>query len=363
MSAEALKTLFHPFQTGDLAPPAGRVLFLGAEPGFRLPEDFTADLSLVQGFRPWFKTLAAAGYGVTPTPEGDGYDAALVLIGKHRSFNELQVAEAITRVKPGGLVVVAGATTDGAASLRDALAKGRDKHATLLQAQSETAHGKEQEVRGKVPLLGSLSKYHGIAFWFEAGPQAIDFAAAAKAQQAQWPLVDGRFRTAPGMFSWDHVDRGSALLAEHLPDDISGRVADFGAGWGYLSASILERCPAVASLDLYEADFASVEASKANVSGSSSVPVTFHWQDLTSEPIEKRFHVIVMNPPFHAGRAAEPALGQAFIAAAARALKPKGRLLLVANSGLSYERTIGQSFTMQRAICRREGFKVIEARR
>ena len=42
MSRDALKTLFHPFEAGMLPMPAagGRVLFLGAEPGFRLPDGF-----------------------------------------------------------------------------------------------------------------------------------------------------------------------------------------------------------------------------------------------------------------------------------------------------------------------------------
>ena len=54
MAQETLKTLFHPFDTGALDAPGAdtRALFLGAEPGFRLPEDFKAQLTAVQGFRP-----------------------------------------------------------------------------------------------------------------------------------------------------------------------------------------------------------------------------------------------------------------------------------------------------------------------
>ena len=38
------------------------------------------------------------------------------------------------------------------------------------------------------------------------------------------------------MFSHGRIDPGSRLLAEALPADLSGKVADFCAGWGYLSA-------------------------------------------------------------------------------------------------------------------------------
>ncbi len=44
-----------------------------------------------------------------------------------------------------------------------------------------------------------------------------------------------------------------------------------------------------------------------------------------------------MNPPFHAGRSADPTMGQGFIAAAAKRLKPGGKLLLVANRQMPYE--------------------------
>src|ERR671920_402528 len=83
MSAAPLKTLFHPFEAEAVSLPrkGERVLFLGAEPGFRLPEGFDAALHLVQGFRPHFRALQGAGFTVTPGPEGEGFDLALVLVG------------------------------------------------------------------------------------------------------------------------------------------------------------------------------------------------------------------------------------------------------------------------------------------
>ena len=44
MAAESLKTLFYPFEAEALPLPRkdGRILFLGAEPGFRLPDDLWA---------------------------------------------------------------------------------------------------------------------------------------------------------------------------------------------------------------------------------------------------------------------------------------------------------------------------------
>jgi 16S rRNA (guanine1207-N2)-methyltransferase len=336
------RTLFHPFDAGDLPlPPAhASVLFMGAEAGFRLPDGFPRHLTAVQGFRPDFLKLRASGCQTGTVPPDDIFDVALVLCGRHRGENELRIADAVMHTRPGGLIVVAGGKEGGVGSLRKRLESGDDGLA--------------------VPLGGHVSKYHGVAFWLDRTPQAEAFAATIRKQYGDRPPIEGRFRTTPGMFSWDRIDRGSALLAEHLPGNLAGKVADFGAGWGYLSASVLERCPAVESIDLYEADFAALEVAKQNVT-SPNKPVAFHWLDLTTEPVGKRFKAIVMNPPFHAGRAAEPSLGQAMIEVAAKALAPKGRLLLVANTGLPYERIIAQRFAAQKEIARRDGFKVIEA--
>ena len=49
-----------------------------------------------------------------------------------------------------------------------------------------------------------------------------------------------------GIFSADHIDPGSALLAEHLPKNLRGRVADLGAGWGFLSRAALETLAIIA---------------------------------------------------------------------------------------------------------------------
>lgn len=340
MTHEALKTLFHPFEADEIAMPnpGERVLFPGAEPGFRQAAGFQADLSLVQGFRPDYRSLLASGFRVTPTPEGHGFDAALILVGRHRGQNENRIADAIERVKPAGLIVAAGGNEDGIASLR-------------------------KRVAGLIELEGQMPKYHGIAFWFRRPENAADILAALRKGNGE-TLVEGRFRTMPGMFSHDRVDTGSKLLADNLPADLSGKVADFCAGWGYLAAEVLRRAPGVKQIDLYEADFASVEAAKLNLAGAGhSAAGNFFWHDLLGEPVTERYDAIVMNPPFHKARAAEPLIGQGMIKAAAAALRRGGRLLMVANTALPYEAVLNTQFGGHKEIARDGGFKVLAATR
>ena len=68
-----------------------------------------------------------------------------------------------------------------------------------------------------------------------------------------------------------------------------------------------------------------------------------------------------MNPPFHTGRSAEASIGQRMIAAAAKALKPGGRLLMVANRELPYEDTLQRAFRRFERIDEDRQYKVIKA--
>lgn len=338
MSRDSVKTLFHPFDSGVLAAPGEgeRVLFLGAEAGYRLPQEFAATLACVQPDRPAYRALVSAGASVTPFPEGEDYAATLILCGKHRGENENLIAEALKRTRIGGLILVAGTKEDGIQSLR--------KRFAALDWGGD-----------------SMPKYHGVVFWF-ARPE--DPSAEIARFAAKPVRVEDRFDAAPGMFSHDRIDPGSELLVSRLPTDFTGHGADFGAGYGYLSVMLAERAPGLKGIDLFESDYNSLEAARGNLKAlAPDVATRFYWQDLTAEAPRDHYDLIVMNPPFHETQAADPALGQAMIRMAARSLKQGGRLMMVANRGLPYEPVMNELFREWGETCRNARFKVLWGRR
>lgn len=340
MGDDFAKTLFHPFETGMIDMPGenARALFLDAAPGFRAPQGFAAKVFPVQDFRPAFLALQKEGHAVERKPHGQDYDLALLLLGRHRGRNELWLAEALERVRPGGRVVVAGGKTDGVASLA--------KRLSAMDAVEERA-----------------SKYHGVVFWLRRGEDGDAIVAALREGNGESTL-DGGFRTVPGLFSHERIDAGSQLLADNLPTGLKGVAADFGAGWGYLSVRLATFAPDVVSIDLFEASFAACEMATANMAAlAPQVTAKAIWRDLLSEPVERRYDLIVMNPPFHQGRAAEPSIGEAMIATASKALKPGGRLFLVANRPLPYEVALQKHFARHGETIRDQRFKVLWAMR
>jgi 16S rRNA (guanine1207-N2)-methyltransferase len=198
-------------------------------------------------------------------------------------------------------------------------------------------------------LSESLSKAHGKLATFVAGPDLSDWLARPA-------MVDG-FQTLPGVFSADGPDRGSILLASALPPKLAGKVADLGAGWGYLAAEILKR-PGVKRLDLVEAEADALDCARVNVTDPRA---RFHWADATTWRPDSLLDAVVMNPPFHLGRDADPALGAAFIRAARRMLAPNGSLWLVANRHLPYDAALSENFLQHEDVAGDGGFRVVHA--
>ena len=338
----ALDALFHPFSEGLLQWPAGEVLFLRAREGAALHAIRSGALAATQPFKPEADRLQRIG--VTLLDEdalpAAAYPLVLLLPPRQREEARALLAKACAAVAPGGTVVIATSNDEG----------GKTREAELKQ------------LAGRV---GTLSKFHCRVAW--ARPQALDAALAGQWQAGDRPrtvssaqVPGGGFRSRPGVFAWDRVDAASRLLADMLPVDLQGRVADLGAGWGYLSMQVLARCPKVTSLDLYEADARALALAGENLS-DARVPVSRHWHDVAAG-VAERFDAIVCNPPFHAlGRGDRPDIGRAFIAAAAQALKPRGSLWLVANRHLPYEDALGTGFAAATTLRQEGGFKIVHA--
>ncbi|MFY9289175.1 MAG: methyltransferase [Methylorubrum rhodinum] len=165
--------------------------------------------------------------------------------------------------------------------------------------------------------------------------------------------------TQPGIFSWDRLDPGTALLLRHLPS-LSGKGADFGCGLGILSRAVLHS-EKVKSLAMIDIDRRAIEMARRNVGEARA---SAHWADLRgSDPALTGLDFVVTNPPFHDGGAEDQALGQAFIARAAAALRNGGTLYLVANAHLPYEAPLRAAFKTVAPTVSEGGYKLFEARK
>ncbi|ARJ65522.1 16S rRNA methyltransferase [Magnetospirillum sp. ME-1] len=326
--SKIIDALLLPFERDLLASPE-RAFLMRAEPHEALGAEWRPRLVCEQGFKPAFDRLVQAGFQTVARLDGR-FSTGLVLLTKHKAENRANMARAWDLLEPGGVLVCCGANALGAAS-------------------------HEREVERVFGLAGSLSKHQARTFWMVKGGQTApaEWLDAARPR----PVEGCNLVARAGCFSAEHVDKGSALLLDCLPEGLAGRGADLGAGWGYLSAEMLRRFPDITAIDLFEAEALALEDARANLAGDGRA--AFHWLDVGAGlPKCEPYDWIVSNPPFHEGRKADPAIGQGFITAAWKAIRRRGKFVLVANRSLPYEAELRRRFREVTLLREADGFKV-----
>ena len=259
-------------------------------------------------------------------------DSAIVLAPPGTAERNYVIAQMLRVLKPGGELTVMALKDKGGSRLRKSLeAFGCDVD------ESSKAH-------------------HRIAF--VERPEAVVGLEAALSAGAPRDLTGQGLWSQPGVFSWDRLDPGSALLLKTLPA-LSGKGMDLGCGIGLLALAVLESA-AVTGLALIDIDSRALKAAQRNVTDPRA---SFDWADIRSQEGPGDQDFVVMNPPFHDAGSEDKALGQAFIRRAASALRKGGTCWLVANRHLPYEETLKPLFAKVTLKAEAQGYKVYEARK
>jgi len=337
MNDPILDTLCLPLEDGTIAlPENGPALMLRARTGEALRRLARDKILCDQSFKPARDALARDGFALRDHETAETYGLTLVLPPRQREEGRALLARAVRSTREGGIVMAAVSNLEGAKTVESDL-------------KSLTGH------------VSAMSKNKCRVFWarIDAGrlnSERLDEWANLDAPRR---VVDDRFLSRPGLFAWDHIDAGSRLLAETLPPALKGRVADLGAGFGYLAHEVLTRYPLITHLDAVEAEARALDMARQNLAPFGD-RVGYLWLDATGA-LAGPYDVIVSNPPFHIDRQDRHELGQAFIRSAAKALTPSGTLWMVANRHLPYEETLKALFRNVETAAQTPLYKVFRA--
>ena len=258
-------------------------------------------------------------------------DEAFILAPGGTLERDYVLAQALRALKPGGRLTAFGPKDKGGSRLRKereacggaGSEEGRRHHRICTVRRPDAPVGLEQAIAQGAPRLDP-----GLGLW-----------------------------TQPGVFSWDRLDPGTALLIANLPP-LAGKGADLGAGIGILAHAVLAS-PRVEHLTLIDIDGRAVEAAKRNVADPRA---EIRWADVRATGVTPAsLDFVVMNPPFHDAGTEDRQLGQTFIRQAAALLRKGGTLWLVANRHLPYEALLSELFRTATPRADQGGFKVIEA--
>jgi len=165
----------------------------------------------------------------------------------------------------------------------------------------------------------------------------------------------------PGVFAHGRLDDGTALLLDNLAGmNFSGDILDFGCGAGVIGACIAStnKAARVTFLDHSALALKACEDTLAanHLSGSTMA------SDGLSE-VEHCYDTVVSNPPMHTSVKTENRLSSRLLATVHEHIKPGGRLVLVANRHLPYERWLSQNFRQLEELTANSNFKVIAVKK
>ena len=146
----------------------------------------------------------------------------------------------------------------------------------------------------------------------------------------------------PGIFAWDRIDDGTALLLDHLPqllgqrDATALRALDLGCGYGLLALALVQAgCAEVVATDN---NAAAIRACEANLQVASPAQQISVVADDCGSTLRGSFDLILCNPPFHQGFDVEQDLPDRFLETACRVLRFGGQALFVVNAFIPLER-------------------------
>ncbi|MFK3796617.1 MULTISPECIES: methyltransferase [unclassified Pseudomonas] len=194
----------------------------------------------------------------------------------------------------------------------------------------------------------------------ENAPHAVELNSLAKAFEIEMDGGPLKVISLPGVFSHGRLDRGTALLLEHIDKLPVGRLLDFGCGAGVLGAAVKRRSPDM-QVTMLDVDAFATASSRLTLAanGLEGEVVTGDGIDAAPEHLD----VILTNPPFHTGVHTDYAATENLLRKAREHLKKGGELRLVANSFLRYQPIIEQHLGVCAILAEGNGFRIYRAKR
>lgn len=280
-----------------------------------------------------------------PQEQESAFDVAILQMPKGRKLAQRWLVAAHTALRPGGSFYIAGANKQGVQPvIRDA--------ESLFGPGSVLGYKKGN----RVVRLSKSSDRGPVPDWAEEPGVASQTWVSL---QVATPAGVLDLHSLPGIFSYDRLDEGTDLLLGSLKASSGETVLDMGCGVGILglAASI----QGAARVDLADVNLLAVAAARENIflldlQNAQALP-----SDCASAVIDRRYSLVLSNPPFHTGKAVDYAVAHAFITQASQVLSPGGRFMLVANQFIPYEALLKEVFGRVERLAETSKYRVYQA--
>ncbi len=271
------------------------------------------------------------------------FDIIALRICKEKQVNLHLLQQAILHLQPNGTLLICGEKNDGIKTyckrFQDAFELGGKPQKIGLSYLCE--------FKNPIPASSALaSEYHELIPIMEV---------------CGFPIY-----SKPGIFGWNKIDQGSALLIEQFRQYCRDRqpnqfnsLLDLGCGYGYLSFA------------LADLDFKLRVATDNNAAAIAACQYTAEQAQFPlrviaadcAEGITEKFEVILCNPPFHKGFDVQGDLTSQFLRNAQARLGATGSAFFVVNSFIGIEKKAQKFFSHIEQLANNHQFKVLRLSR
>ncbi len=275
------------------------------------------------------------------------FDSILLAIdfSRGRDFYRRMLLESYNALKNDGQLYLAGANKSGVKSaIKDANKLFNNMEVLGYKSGNRIARGIKGKQKKAKP---AWTTEPGIALnsWYE-----FTVKLANKKYQ---------FSTLPGIFSYQKVDEGTKTLLENIKGFSNKNILDWGCGYGIIGIYLAKM--GAKQVDMVDVNRFAVAATKKNiVKNKINNASVFIAADNRFEENNK-YDLIISNPPFHIGKKVNYQVTKRFFKKAALWLNSKGKLVVVANQFIPYEKDLKKYFSKTRVVFRNNKYKVVEA--
>lgn len=160
-----------------------------------------------------------------------------------------------------------------------------------------------------------------------------------------------------GVFSSGNIDIGTQFFLEHLQVQLEEKkVLDLASGNGVIGRWVGEQ-NSNSEVTLLDDFNLAIASSKLNITNQKA---SFICNDSLANFEENTFDLVVSNPPFHFEHENNIEVTLLLFKEVFRILKPKGRLLIVANSHLNYSTHLNKLFKDVVVLQQNKKFQIIQ---
>jgi 16S rRNA (guanine1207-N2)-methyltransferase len=162
-----------------------------------------------------------------------------------------------------------------------------------------------------------------------------------------------RFLSRPGVFAYGRFDDGARALTEEMEVHAGDEILDLGCGCGTNGIIAVKRAGGEASVVFVDSNLRALALTAENAKNNGVEKFIIHGSHSLADIPGGEFDVVLANPPYFAANV----ICQMFVDAAARYLRPNGRLYLVTKQIEPAGEILSEYFT-DIEVAQRRGYQI-----